>query len=183
MLISGGWCGVMVARKITTSRKRSQWLVFGGCGWWWWPEGSPTTENEHNCSFSGGVGGVGGCGGQRKAQPPKTSGHARFRCVWMVVVARGGPNHRKRALTLVFGGCGWWWWPEEGPAPENERSCSFSGWCWQEEGPTLENERLCSFSRGVGVGVGQRKVQPPKTSAMARFRGGGVGGWWWWWLS
>jgi hypothetical protein len=56
--------------------------------------------------------------------------------------------------------------------PENEQSCSFLGWCWQEEGPTLENKWLCSFSRDVGGGVGQRKVQPPKTSAMARFQGG-----------
>jgi len=66
-------------------------------------------------------------------------------------VARGRPNHQKRAVRLVFEWCGWWWWPEEAPTPENERLCSFSGWCWQEEGSTLENERLCSSSRGVGV--------------------------------
>ena len=66
-------------------------------------------------------------------------------------MARGRPNHQKRAVRLVFEWCGWWWWPEEAPTPENERLCSFSGWCWQEEGSTLENERLCSSSRGVGV--------------------------------
>ena len=32
-------------------------------------------------------------------------------------------------------------------------------WCWPEEGPSPENERLCSFSGGVGGGAGQRKLQ------------------------
>jgi len=92
----------------------------------------------------------------------------------VVVLAKGKPNPRKRAVVLVFGVV----LVEEGPTPENERSCSFAGWCWQEEGPTSENERSCSFSGGVGGGAGQRKVQPPKTSTTARFQGdvGGGGG-------
>jgi len=47
------------------------------------------------------------------------------------------------------------------------------------EGPTLENERLCSFSRGVGGGVGQRKIQPPENEPLRSFSG--QCGWWWWW--
>jgi hypothetical protein len=87
---------------------------------------------------------------------------ACFRRVWMVVVARGGPNHRKRALTLVFGWCGWLWWPAEGPSTKNERDRSFSV-CVDGGG---------GKRRVVGSGGGQRKVQRPKTSGRARFRGG-----------
>jgi hypothetical protein len=74
-----------------------------------------------------------------------------------VVVARGRPNHRKRAVVLVSGVGVGWCWPEEGPTPKNECDCSFSGgvggdggqrkvqpsfseWCWQEEDLTLKNE-------------------------------------------
>ena len=78
-----------------------------------------------------------------------------------MVVARGRPNHRKRASYARFQ----WWWSEESPTPENECDCSFSGWCWQKEGPTLENEQSCSFSRGVGgggddVGGGVGRISP-----------------------
>ena len=108
-----------------------------------------------------------------------------------MVLAKGKPNPRKRAVVLVFGVVlveegptpenehnGSFSGGKESPTPENERSCSFAGWCWQEEGPTSENERSCSFSGGVGGGAGQRKVQPPKTSTTARFQGdvGGGGG-------
>ncbi len=44
-----------------------------------------------------------GSAGKRKAQPPKTSSRAHFREVWVVVLARGGSNPRKRAVALVFG--------------------------------------------------------------------------------
>ena len=123
-------------------------LVFERCGWWCWPEEGTTLENEPLRSFSG-------------------------VCGWWLSW-RDQPT-RKRAQMLVFERCGGWCWPDEGPTPENEQSCSSSGWCWQEEGPTPENEQSCSFSVGVGGGAGQRKLQSPKTSATARFRGrGGV---------
>ena len=57
----------------------------------------------------------------------KTSMITHFREVWVVVVARGRPNHRKQALMLIFGWCGWWQWPEEGPTTKNEQLRSFSG--------------------------------------------------------
>jgi len=51
----------------------------------------------------------GGVGGMVVARGrAKTSMIIHFQEVWVVVVARGGPNHRKQALTLVFGWCGWW---------------------------------------------------------------------------
>jgi hypothetical protein len=68
-------------------------------------------------------------------------------------------NPQKRAVWLIFRGVGGWWW-----------------WRLSWRGQPGENERSCSFSRGVGGGVGQRKVQPSKTSRYARFRGSVGGG-------
>ena len=99
------------------SRYACFWEGVGGG----WQEESPTSENEHDCSFSGGGGGGTGQGkvhptktsgqalfrggvGKRKAQPSKMSGCARLRGVWVVVLARGRSNPQKQALWLVFGG-------------------------------------------------------------------------------
>ena len=49
---------------------------------------------------------------------------ARFR---VVVVTRERSYPRKRAVVLIFGGCGWCWLPGSGEPPENERDGSFSG--------------------------------------------------------
>jgi hypothetical protein len=76
--------GVVLARGKPNPRKRAVVLVFERCGRWCWPEKGSTPENERNGSFSGRVGGA----GQRKAHPPKTSGMARFRGLWVVVVAK-----------------------------------------------------------------------------------------------
>jgi hypothetical protein len=73
----------------------------------------------------------------------KTSARAHFWGVWLVVLAKGRPNHQK---WLIFGGCGLWWWPEEGPTPENEHNCLFLGLMW-------------------GGGGGQMKAQPLKQSS------------------
>ncbi len=81
-----------------------------------------TPENERNGSFSGCVNGG---AGQRKAQPPKTSGYAHFWGLWMVVVARGRTNPRKRAVVLISRVGVGWCWPEEGPTPENEMTARF----------------------------------------------------------
>ena len=103
------------------------------------------------------------------------AGVSPYRVVWVVVVGRGSPNHRKRVFMLVFGWCGGWWGAEEGPTPQKRaRSLVFGRcgwWWWPEEGTTCENERDCSFSWVVGCGGGQRKVKPTKTSSRARFRG------------
>jgi hypothetical protein len=132
-----------VARERSNPHKRALMLISRGGVGWWWPGILQPPKNERNGSFSEGVGGG---GGQREAQPPKTSMTACFWCVWMVVVARGGlwvvvvargrSNARKRAVVLIF------------------------GVVLAREGPALENEHSCSFSRGVGGDDGQRKVQP-----------------------
>jgi hypothetical protein len=76
-------------------------LVFERCGWWCWPEEGPTLKNERSCLFSRGVGGG---AGQRKVQPSKMSGRARFREVWVVVLARGRSNPLKTSATACFRG-------------------------------------------------------------------------------
>ncbi len=48
-----GWWVVMVARERSTSQKRAEAHIFGGCGWWWWPKIGHTTENECLSSFLG----------------------------------------------------------------------------------------------------------------------------------
>jgi hypothetical protein len=64
----------------------------GGCR-----EGVNLAKTSANARFRGGA-------GKRKPQPSKTSAHARLREAWVVVLARGRYNPRKRAVTLVFGG-------------------------------------------------------------------------------
>ena len=117
---------------------------------WWWPE-----------------------------QPPKTSGDTCFQVVWVVVV-RGGPNHQKQVVTLIFSVCGWCWWPEEGPTTETSVTACFR--CvWvvvvAKGGPTTENEWLRSFSAGVGGGGSQRKAQLATTeNEQWHSFSGGMGG-------
>ena len=91
------------------------WVVVVARG----PEESPTPENEQLLAVACFWGG----GGQRKAQPPKTSGYTRFWGLWVVMK----PNTRKQVFMLVFERCGWWWGPEEGSTPKNERNGPFSG--------------------------------------------------------
>jgi hypothetical protein len=97
--------GVVSGGERSYPQKRAQQLLFGGCGWWWWPKKGQTPENERDGSFSGIVGGS-GCQGE--VNLPKTSRLARFRELWVVVVAKEKSTSRKRAVALVFGGCGWW---------------------------------------------------------------------------
>jgi len=89
--------------------------------------------------------GVGG-GGQGKTRPLKTSGYARFQVVWVVVVARGWSNHRKRALMLVFGVMGGGGGQRKVLRPKTSGYTHFQG------------------------GAGKRKAPPLKTSSHARFR-------------
>jgi hypothetical protein len=103
---------VVVARERTNPQKRAVVLVSRVGVGWCWPEEGPTPKNGRSRSFLGGVGGDGGQrkvqppktsgrarfqggAGKRKAQPSKTSGRAQFRGVWVVVVARGRSNPRK----------------------------------------------------------------------------------------
>jgi len=122
----------------------------GGCQgrWRWWPvwDGGGQRKGQNvDHSFSGSVGGG---SGQRKTQPPKMSAYARFQVVWMVAVARGWPNHQKRAVMLVFRGVG-------------------DGSGHSKTQPTTTSVTVC-FG-GVGGGSGQRKAQPPKTSVTSSF--------------
>ena len=139
-----------MARNITTSQKRAQWLVFGWCGWWWWPEEGPTTENEWSCSFSGVVGGGGG--GQMKVQRPLP----------------------KNEPSSSFSG---WCWQEEGPTLENERLCSFSrgvgGGVGQRKVQPPKTSAMAHFRGGrwvVDVVVDEKGSTCPKTSTHAHFR-------------
>ena len=128
--------------------------------------------NEHSCSFPGVVWGG---DGQEYYNLPKTSAMARFWVVWVVVVARGRSYHRQRAVVLVFGGCGlWWWWPDEGPTPIAQKRAVklVFGVVLARGRPNPRKRAQPLVFEGVGGGVGQRKVQPPETSAMARFLGG-----------
>jgi hypothetical protein len=156
---------------------------------WCWQEKGPTLKNEQSCSF---LRGVGGDGGQRNIQPPKMSGRARFRggagkrktqpsktsscaCfweVWVVVLARGRFNPRKRAVTLVFGGCGWWWWPKKSHNSKNERNHLFmgvmgGGGCQGGVKPP----KIKPWRSNLGVAVASERLYLPKTSHRVRFRG------------
>jgi len=112
-------------------------------------------------------GGVGGqCGMVVARGRAKTSMITHFREVLVVVVAREGPNHQKRALTLVFGWYGWWQWPEEGPTTENERNRLVFGGGGQRK---VRRPKTSMTARFWG-GAGKRKAQPSKTSSRARFR-------------
>jgi hypothetical protein len=81
-------------------------------------------------------------GSQRNVETPKTSRHAHFQG---------------------------WLMPEKGQNPEDEHDCSSSGL-------VVARERSKPRKRAVvlvfGAGGGQRKVEAPKTSMTARFRGG-----------
>jgi len=66
--------------------------------------------------------------------------------VWVMAVARGRPNHQKRAVTLVFGGVGGGSGQRKVQRPKTSVTTCFWG------------------------GAGKRKAQPLKTSSHACFR-------------
>ena len=90
----GVWV-VVVARGSPNHRKRAVTLIFGVVG-------GSGGQRKGQCPKTSVTARFRGDGGQRKTQPPKTSIITRFRLVWVVVVARGRPNHRKQAVMLIF---------------------------------------------------------------------------------
>ena len=63
---------------------------------------------------------------RERSYPPKTSRGARFRGLWVVVVARDY-TPRIRAPRLAFEGGGWLWLPVRGLTLENKVTALFSG--------------------------------------------------------
>ena len=96
-----------------------------------------------------------GGAGKRKAQPSKTSSRARFQEVWVVMVARGTSNPRKRAVVLVFGVV-----PARGKKtlPSKTSSCARIREVW-----------VVVLARG--------RFNPRKRAVTLVF--GGCGRWWW----
>jgi hypothetical protein len=106
-----------------------------------------------------------GGGGQRKIQPPKTSGYTHFQVVWVVVVARGRPNTENKQLRSFSGVMGGGGGQKKVQCPKTSVTARFWGGCGQR---IVQHPKTSTSARFRGDG-GKRKAQPPKMSSHTHF--------------